>query len=249
MRADRQRVAWISGGSGDIGRAIAIRFAQRGVRVAISYYRSREKAEETLRQCCEYGGQHMIAPLSFHSRKQVEDTYRAVVYTLGTPNIVIHAAGKTTVGLFQDYSDDDYNEMFQVHVRGAFYMLQTALPKMIQNRWGRIILVTSIWGETGGAMEVLYSAAKGAQIAMAKALAKEVAASGVTVNAISPGAIQTQMLSNQLTKEEQRDLVEEIPIGRLGTPDEVAQAVDLLCREESSYITGQVIRVNGGWYC
>lgn len=249
MKTQDVRVAWISGGSGDIGSAIAVRLAQMGVRVALGYYQSREKAEETLKRCEEFGGKHMLVPLSFQTRTQVMEAYRAVVFSLGVPNIVVHAAGETKAGLFQDYTDEDFDAMIDVHIRGAFYMIQTALPKMIQHRWGRIVLISSIWGETGGAMEVLYSAAKGAQNAMVKALAKEVASSGITVNAVSPGAIMTQMLKKQLTEKEQNELAEEIPIGRLGTPDDVALVVEHLSRHESSYITGQVIRVNGGWYC
>jgi len=242
-------VALITGASGDIGRAIAIRLAESGARVAIGYHRSRDKAEETLKQCQERGGEGMLIPISFEERARVEAAYRQVFLALGTPTIVVHAAGEASVGFFQDFTDEDYDAMMNVHVRGAYYLMQTALPKMIAAQRGRMIVISSIWGETGGAMEVLYSAAKGAQIAMVKALAKEVARSGITVNAVSPGAILTRMLKNQLSPEEQESLAEEIPMGRLGTPEEVAAAVEHLCRDESAYITGQVIRINGGWHC
>jgi 3-oxoacyl-[acyl-carrier protein] reductase len=136
--------------------------------------------------------------VDLRTRSSVDEVYRQISMYLSPPDIVIHAAGTSKWGLIQDFSDHDYELLMDVHVRGAFYLAQIALPRMIRKKDGRIILVSSIWGQTGGAGEVLYSAAKGAQISMAKALAKEVAPSGITVNAIAPGAIDTPLLDRQL---------------------------------------------------
>jgi 3-oxoacyl-[acyl-carrier protein] reductase len=174
--------------------------------------------------------------------------YQQICQELGQPPILIHAAGNSLFGLIQDVTDQQYDEIMDTHVRGAYYLVQAILPTLIQKKYGRIIIISSIWGETGGAGEVIYSAAKGAQISMVKALAKELAPSGITVNAVAPGAVETNMLREQIDDGEQEMLREEIPLGRLGKPEEVASLVKYLCLPESGYITGQVMRINGGWY-
>jgi 3-oxoacyl-[acyl-carrier protein] reductase len=242
------QIAWITGGSGGIGAATALELAAAGVQVAIGYKTGKERAEETMKRCRDLGAEAVSVPVDVVSRRSVEQAYTDVVHRLGPPSILIHAAGTPLFGLIQDFTDRQYDEVMDVHVRGAFYLVQTAVPRMIREKHGRIILVSSIWGEAGGAGEALYSAAKGAQIGMVKALGKELARSGVTVNAVSPGAVSTPMLDLQLSLEEQEELAEEIPAGRLGRPEEVASLIRFLCSPEAAYITGQVLRVNGGWY-
>lgn len=241
-------VAWVTGASGGIGEAIATQLAEAGANVAVCYHSGKKAAEQVVRECHAKGVQAQPFAIDVTSRSSMIEAYQQICFLLGTPTILIHAAGTSQWGLIQDVTDQQYNQMMDVHVRGAFYLLQTGLPELIRQKKGRIVLISSIWGETGGAGEVLYSAAKGAQISMAKALAKELAPSGITVNAVTPGAIQTKMLEQQLEGREQQQLAEEIPVGRLGRPEEIASLVRYLCLPECSYITGQVIGVNGGWY-
>ncbi|WP_124727516.1 elongation factor P 5-aminopentanone reductase [Staphylospora marina] len=239
--------AVITGGSGGIGSATALELARAGADVVIGYKEGRDRAEETAKRCRDAGADARVVRMDMSDRASVEQAIRSVC-SLRSPSILVHAAGISRPGLVQDVTDREYDEMMDVHVRSAFHLVQAVLPGMLRVKRGRIILVTSIWGETGGSGEVLYSAAKGAQIGMVKALGKELAPSGITVNAVSPGAISTPMLDGQLPFEDQRALAEEIPAGRLGRPDEVASLIRYLCLPEASYITGQILRVNGGWY-
>lgn len=244
----KKHVAWITGASGGIGSAIAIKLAKAGVKIAVCYHRNKEKAEQIVTVCREGGADAVAFALDVTKEEEVKQIHQAIHFSLGKPDILIHSAGYTEVGFFQDASIDQYNRLMDVHVKGAFLLARTILPFQLQEKWGRIILLSSIWGSVGGATEVLYSTAKSALHGMAKALAKEVAPSGITVNVVAPGATDTQLLRQQLSVEELKELVMEIPVGRLGNPDEVATTVAFLCGQESSYITGQVIHVNGGWY-
>jgi 3-oxoacyl-[acyl-carrier protein] reductase len=241
-------IAWITGGSGGIGKTVAIELAAAGADVIIGY-RSAETAARQIEKTCRQSGVRTLAvPVDVRKRESVFSAYQEIALHLGSPTILVHAAGNSFVGLIQDVAETDYDNVMDTHVRGAFSLIQAVLPAMIKRQKGRIVLISSIWGQTGGAGEVLYSAAKGAQISMAKALAKELAPSGITVNAIAPGAIQTPMLEEQLTTEERLTLAEEIPAGRLGRPEEVASMVRYVCSPEAAYVTGQVLAVNGGWY-
>lgn len=162
-------------------------------------------------------------------------------------DIYIHSSGHSLYKMLVDTKVSEWDDLFQVHVRSAFMLTKHVLPAMIAKRKGRIILISSIWGEIGASFEVAYSAAKGALSAYTKALAKEIAPTGVTVNAIAPGAIETKMVYDHLDAAEITALQERIPIGRLGKPEEIAYLVNFLASEESGYITGQVLQVNGGW--
>ncbi|TCP70068.1 elongation factor P 5-aminopentanone reductase [Baia soyae] len=248
MKTLQGEVIWISGASGGIGGAIAIRAAELGAKVAVCYQHSLGRAEGIVRKCREAGSMAEGFQLDVKQAESVRNCYQQVCWALGAPTIVIHAAGGTQVGLLQDVTMEQYDELMDTHVRGAVQMIQSAVPNMIQQKKGRIILLSSIWGEAGGAGEVIYSAAKGAIQGLTKALAKELARSHITVNAVAPGAIETPLLSAQLVDEEQVELAEEIPMGRLGKPEEVARLISHLCEPESRYITGQVIHINGGWY-
>lgn len=135
-----------------------------------------------------------------------------------------------------------------IHVRTPFFLAQKALPKMIQRKWGRIVTISSIWGVTGASFEVLYSTAKGALVAFTKALAKEVAPSGITVNSVAPGLIETDMVLSAFSPEDLEGITADIPASRMGKPEEVAALVSFLTKEEAGYINGQVISLNGAWY-
>ncbi|MFC7441542.1 elongation factor P 5-aminopentanone reductase [Laceyella putida] len=241
------QVAWISGASGGIGAAVATALAEAGAEVAVGYHQAEAKAMQVVERCRSYGRKAQAVQFDVSERSSVERAYQAVTSQLGAPTILVHAAGQGMFGFFQDFTERQYDQMMDVHVRGCFHLTQVALPHMLNLKQGRIVVISSIWGQTGGALEVLYSAAKGAQISMVKALAKELARSGITVNAVAPGAIQTAMLDAQLSSHEQAELADEIPMGRLGTPKEVAGAVVYLCSVDAGYVTGQILGINGGW--
>jgi 3-oxoacyl-[acyl-carrier protein] reductase len=162
------------------------------------------------------------------------------------PDILVNNAGKAHYGMLADVTEEEWDEVMAVNLKGTFLCSQIFMPYMVSQRFGRIINVSSVWGISGASCEVAYSASKGGVNAFTKALAKELAPSGVTVNAVAPGAVNTAMLNN-LQEEELRMLEEEIPAGRLASPEEVASLVYFLALPESGYITGQVISPNGGW--
>lgn len=242
------QAALISGGSRGIGAAVARRLAEAGADVMVMYRTSRDAAEEVVRSCRLLGVQALAEQGDVRIYEDVKRIVRHSLLHFGHLSVLIHCAGVAGMGLVQDVDDQEYDRVMDTHVRGAFHLVRAALPSMLARRYGRIILLSSIWGEAGGSGEVLYSAAKGAINGLTRALAKELAPSGIAVNAVAPGAIRTDMLAEQLTEEEMDELSERIPAGRLGTPEDVASMVCHLCLPESGYVTGQVIHVNGGWY-
>lgn len=233
--------AIITGASGGIGEAIVRLLCRDGCRVFACYHNSQDKALQ------------LSAESSFCLAKKLDITDFAAVKKFfheieeeyGGADILVNNAGIAQQKLFTDIDDDDWNRMIQTDLGGVFACCRAALPSMIRKKNGRIINISSIWGQIGGSCEVHYSAAKAGVIGLSKALAKETALSGVTVNVVSPGAIDTKMLS-PFSEADIAALCEEIPAGRLGTPGEVAEAVAFLASEKASYITGQVLGVNGG---
>ncbi|EEM04587.1 Short-chain dehydrogenase/reductase SDR [Bacillus pseudomycoides] len=163
-------------------------------------------------------------------------------------DVIVYAAGKSIFGLATDVTNEQLNEMVELQVKSVYNLLSLALPSMIRLRSGNIVVISSIWGQVGASCEVLYSMVKGAQNSYVKALAKEIALSGIRVNAVAPGAIETEMLS-VFSEEDKKEIAEEIPAGRIGFPEEVAKTVSFLVSPGASYITGQIIGVNGGWHC
>lgn len=242
------QIALISGASGGIGQAIALALAAEGMQVAAGYYQNEQAAAQVVAKCEQQGVAAIAVRCDVSDRESVKAAYDRVVDKLGFPSILVHAAGISQFGLIQDMTDEQFDQVMDVHVRGAFYLIKRGLPALIQRKNGRIILISSIWGSVGAAGEVLYSAAKGAINSFTKALAKELAPSRITVNAVAPGAVQTEMLARQLDEQEQQALLAEIPMGRFGRAAEIASLVAYLCREEAGYLTGQVLHVNGGWY-
>ena len=246
MKALAETSVLITGASRGIGAAIAERFASVGMKVIIHYLQSHESANEVARRCLAYGGEVMTIAADLRSGEQI-DRMKTKLDELGfTPDIVVNNAGVAYYGLFTDVTEEEWDECMRINLKGMFLCAQRFVPHMISQKYGRIINVSSIWGITGASCEVMYSTAKGGVNAFTKALAKELAPSGVTVNAVAPGAVDTDMVKH-LDNEERVALQDDIPLGRLGTPEEVASLVYFLALPESSYITGQVISPNGGW--
>ncbi|WP_195573279.1 elongation factor P 5-aminopentanone reductase [Paenibacillus sp. 1001270B_150601_E10] len=246
MKPIGETTVLITGASRGIGAAIATRFAKEGFRIVIHYAQSHEAANEVARRCMGYGSDVMTISADLRSNEQLKRMRDKLEAEGFIPDILINNAGVAYYGLFTDVTEEQWDECMAVNLKGAFLCTQLFAPQMIRQRYGRIINVSSVWGITGASCEVIYSTAKGGINAFTKALAKELAPSGITVNAVAPGAVETEMIDH-LDADERYALQEEIPLGRLGSPEEVASLVYYLALPESGYLTGQVISPNGGW--
>lgn len=236
----------ITGASRGIGAAIAERFAMEGLNVIIHYGKSHELANEAARKCMSYGSKVLTISADLRVKEDII-RMKEKLDTHGLyPDILVNNAGIANYGMLEDLQEEQWDDIMNVNLKGVFLCTQIFMPFMIRQRFGRIINVSSIWGMSGASCEVAYSAAKGGVNAFSKALAKELAPSLVTVNAVAPGAVRTDMMDSFEEAELQR-LEEEIPAGRLATPEEIASLVYFLALPESSYITGQIISPNGGW--
>lgn len=234
------KVALVTGASRGIGAAVARRLAGDGCTVILNYAHSRERAEAL---AGELGGMALRCDVS--DPAQVQSMVDTVLEKFCQLDILVCNAGVAWQGLTQDMGEDAYRRVMGTDLDGTFYCCRAALPQMIRQKSGRIVTVSSMWGQTGGACETAYSAAKAGVIGLTKALAKEVAPSGITVNCVAPGVIDTEM-DQALGPQALADLAGETPVGRLGTAEEVAHAVSFLCSEGAGFLTGQVIAVNGG---
>jgi 3-oxoacyl-[acyl-carrier protein] reductase len=241
-----RQTALITGASRGIGAAIAERFATLGMNVVIHYLHSHEAANDVARRCLALGANAMTISADIRSAEQIERMKEKLEKRDLIPNILVNNAGISHFGLLSDLSEDEWDDVMNVNLKGTFLCTKAFMPAMVSARYGRIINVSSVWGMSGASCEVAYSTAKGGLNAFTKALAKELAPSGVTVNAVAPGAVQTDMMAS-FDGEEIAALQNEIPAGRLGQPDEIASLVYFLALPESGYITGQVISPNGGW--
>ena len=239
--ARRDRTVLISGGDRGIGAAAARAFYRAGYRVAILYHCNAEAADALQK---ELPGVTAVQ-CDVASRASCELAFRAAEQALGRVDVLVSNAGIAQQKLFTDIAPDEWQRMLDVNLTGAFNLCQLALPGMIRRKAGRILTVSSMWGQTGGGCEVHYSAAKAGLIGLTKALAKEEGPSGITVNCVAPGVIETDMMA-AFTAEDKAALAEETPVGRLGSADEVAALLVFLAGEDAGYITGQVFGVNGG---
>lgn len=230
----------ITGASRGIGAAAVRAFAKAGWRVAFTYLRN-EEAAKALSQ--ETGALAIKADAG--DRAQTQSAFLQAQQAFHHIDALVCCAGIAHSALCQDVTQADWDRLLAVNLSGAYFAAQAALPSMISQQYGRIVFLGSMWGQLGAAMEVAYSATKAGVIGLGRALSREVAPSGVTVNIVSPGAIDTDMLDCYSEKEKQV-IAQDTPMGRLGTPDEVASAILYLCSRDAGYITGQVLGVNGG---
>lgn len=242
---NEQKVAAVTGASRGIGAATAASLAKAGFAVAVLYKSNRALADECVRKIQETGGTAFAYAVDVTDSAAVKNVIVQIEKDLGAISVLVNNAGVSEQKLFTDITDNDWENMLSVHLNGAFYMTRAVLPAMVHQKYGRIINIASMWGETGGSCEVHYSTAKAGLIGMTKALAKELAPSGITVNAVSPGAVETDMM-RALGEEVCKSVAEETPVGRLAHPQEIADAVCFLASEKAAYITGQVLSVNGG---
>ena len=240
------KVALVTGASRGIGRETALLLARRGYQVVVNYNRSRDEAQalcDSLRAegCTASPFQADIADPS-----QVGRMAQEVLSVYHRVDLLVNNAGVARQQLFTDVTDEDWARMVGVNLSGAFYVTRAFLPGMISRRSGSVLFVSSMWGQVGASCEVCYSACKAGLIGMTKALAQEAGPSGVRVNCIAPGVIDTEM-NRQLGAQALEALAQETPLCRLGTPQDVARAVAFLGSDEAAFITGQVLGVNGGF--
>jgi 3-oxoacyl-[acyl-carrier protein] reductase len=241
-----EQTVLITGASRGIGAAIARRFASIGMNVVIHYRESHEAANEVARLCMQSGAKVMTISADIRSKEQIGKMREKLELRGMIPDIVVNNAGIAHYGLLTDLTEAEWDDVMAVNLKGTFLCTQAFLPAMLAQKYGRIINVSSVWGITGASCEVVYSAAKGGINAFTKALAKELAPSGITVNAVAPGVVDTDMMQS-FDPNEKSSLQSEIPAGRFAQPDEIASLVYFLALPESSYITGQIISPNGGW--
>ncbi len=235
------RTVMITGGSRGIGAALVRRFVRGGDRVWFTWHRSEEAATALEK---ETGAVPIRADVC--SAAETAAAAERILKESGKIDVLVCNAGVSLNRMLMDTSDEEYRRVMDTNVYGVFNTLRAILPNMFWNREGAVVTVSSVWGQTGGSCEAVYSASKAAVIGMTRALAREVAGAGIRVNCVAPGMIDTPM-NDVYSAEEKREISEEIPLGRIGTAEEVAEAVFFLAGEGASYLTGQVLGVNGGW--
>ena len=237
------RRALVTGGAGGIGAAVCRRLARDGFQAVIHYNGSVEAARALSAELQQATGrEHPAIRADLTDRAQVEDLFLAA----GPVDVLVNNAGIAQQKLFTDLTEEDWRLMFAVDVDGVFRCCQCALPHMIHEKAGSIVNISSMWGQVGASCEVAYSAAKAAVIGLTKALAQELGPSHIRVNCVCPGVIDTEM-NAALGADTMDALREETPLGRIGAPEDVAAAVSFLAGEESSFVTGQILGVNGGF--
>ncbi|GAA0077906.1 SDR family oxidoreductase [Clostridium sp. CTA-5] len=240
------KVAIVTGASRGIGRDIAIELAKEGVNIVINYSKDDEGAQETLNHIKSIGGYAVLCKEDISSYESTKKIIEFTINTLGKIDILVNNAAKSIIGLFMDSSEEEINGIINTNFLGSIYMSKHVLPYMISNGGGNIVNISSMWGDVGASCEVLYSSTKGAINLFTKSLAKEMAPSNIRVNGVAPGVIDTKM-NSFLGEDERKSLEEEIPMGRFGKPSEIGKIVTFLCSDDSSYITGQIIRADGGY--
>jgi 3-oxoacyl-[acyl-carrier protein] reductase len=240
------KTAIITGASRGIGRAAAKLFACKGFNVVLNYMNSEEQIDALTAEMRTAGNSFIKFKADVSDSAQVKEMIDETVSVFGNIDVLVNNAGIAGQSLFCDITEEAWQRMFDVNVTGTFNCCRYALPYMLKRKKGKIINISSIWGITGASCEVHYSASKAAVIGLTKALAKELAPSGIQVNCVAPGIIETDMNSS-LTEEDKEMLINNSPMIRLGTPSDIANAVYFLAGEESDYITGQVLSPNGGF--
>jgi len=247
MRSLEGRVALVTGGSRGIGRAIAVALGAEGARVVVNYTVNEAAANETAAAVAAAGGVAVINRFNVAVAAEVEAAIKGIVASEGGLHILVNNAGVAVNGLTLTAKDADWQRSLDVNLSGTFNCTRSALRALLKAKeTGRIINITSITAETGSAGQAPYVAAKAAVIGLTKTWAREYASRGITVNAVSPGYIDTDMTSSELPPARRAELIKSIPLGRVGRPEDVAAAVAYLAGPAASYITGEVLRVNGG---
>jgi 3-oxoacyl-[acyl-carrier protein] reductase len=240
-------VALVTGGSRGIGRAICVKLASLGVVVGVNYVSNPAAAEETLQQITAAGGKGFTVRFDVADAEAVQENIKEIVAAHGQIDILVNNAGITRDGLMARMKEDDWDSVLDTNLKGAFLCSKAVMRSMMKKRWGRIINVSSVVGFIGNGGQVNYGAAKAGLTGLTKSMARELAGRNITVNCVAPGYIVTDM-TDGLAEDVQETLKAQIPLGVLGTPEDVAASVGFLASTDSNYITGQTLHVNGGMY-
>ena len=235
-----QRVAFLTGGSGAIGQATATALAAGGYRVAVGYGKDRESAEKT---AAGIGG--MAVRMDVTEVAAVEAGFAAVEEAFGPVTVLVNNAGINADGLLMRMSDDQWRRVMSTSLDGAFHVTRRAVPAMVKARWGRIVNMSSVTALSGSAGQANYAAAKAGIIGFSRSIARELAGRNVTCNVVTPGPIATAM-TDALSEQRRTEFCAQVPLGRMGTPDEVGALIAFLCSEAAGYITGAVVPIDGG---
>ncbi len=239
------RRALVTGGSRGIGKACALKLAQEGAHVIINYQSNQAAAEKVLAEIKAAGGSGELLAFDVAKTQETQEKLEQVVKSGGAITIVVNNAGITRDGLLARYSEADWDAVLATNLKGAFNVTQALLRGMMKERKGSIINMSSVVGVVGNPGQAAYCAAKAGLIGLTKSMAKELSSRNIRVNAVAPGYIQTEM-TDKLTEEQRQAMIKVIPLAREGTADEIAHAVVFLATDDSNYITGQVIQVDGG---
>jgi|SRR5690625_625694 len=237
-----QKNVLILGASGEIGTAISKQLAAEKYTLILHYHQNKRSIEKLMEELAEDCVLQTIQA-DLRNAGEARRLCEQVIYPV---HAIIYVSGTAHFGLFQDVLEHEMDEMLSLHVKSPWLIIQHFLPSMIQNHAGKVIFITSIWGDVGASNEVIYSSVKGAQNSFVKALAKEVGPSGVSVNAVSPGFIDTKM-NRHLVQEEKEDIIAHIPLNRAGLTSDVAHTVSFLMDQKSNYIQGEIVNITGGW--
>jgi len=241
------KTAVVTGASRGIGRAVAIKLASEGANIILNYRSSIKSVEEVMAEINALGGKAVAVQGDVSSFAEAEKIIKAAVENFGSLDILVNNAGITKDGLLMRMKEEDFDSVIETNLKGTFNCIRHATPIMMKQRSGRIVNMSSVVGVAGNAGQVNYSASKAGVIGITKSAAKELASRGITVNAVAPGFIQTDM-TDVLSDKVKEDILSGIPLKRLGRPEEIADLVSFLVSDSGSYITGQVININGGMF-
>lgn len=247
MKDFQNKVVLVTGGSRGIGRAIAVEFAKRGAEIVFTYAGNEAAASETVKACTDAGAKAQAKRFDVTDTAACAACIEEVVREHGKLDVLVNNAGVAIDGLLMRFKDEDWDKTLDTNLKGAFALMRAASRPMMKAKGGAIVNVSSIVGEMGNAGQAAYAASKAGLIGLTKAIAKELASRNIRVNAVTPGFITTDMTAS-LNDELKAKMADAIPLGRIGNPEEIAKAVAFLASDAASYITGEVLKVNGGMY-
>jgi 3-oxoacyl-[acyl-carrier protein] reductase len=242
----KDKVAIITGGGQGIGKTIVVLFVKNGAKVAVCDINI-ESAKETEKEIKEIGGDHIAIKTDVADYKEAEEMVKKTIDYFGHVDILVNNAGITRDNLIVKMKEDDWDAVININLKGTFNTIKAVAKNMIKQRYGKIVNIASVVGEMGNASQANYSASKAGVIGLTKSIARELASRNINVNAVAPGYIDTAM-TRAIPEKYREKLIEQIPLSRLGSPEDVANAVLFLASESANYITGNIIKVNGGLY-